>query len=571
VGGIEQICDPLEGASLEICDSLDNDCDGAVDEDAEGAPLTNPCYSGPAGTENVGQCIGGTETCAGGVWGACEGEVTPDAEVCDAGLLDENCDGFINEECACNQGDTQDCGSNVGECSYGTQTCDLNGQWAECIGVVGPSPEVCDGLDNDCDGEVDEGVTTTYYLDSDGDGYGDGAVTQQACTLPGGHADNSLDCNDNNAEVYPNAPEICDGVDNQCPGDAGYGGLDENAVCGANDLIAWWTFDDGNGTTALDSSENGNDGILVNGPDWTTGQISGALEFDGVDDYVDAGTLDVIGNEMTISLWAMADSFGGSWRDNRLIAKAAGNSTNDHWWMLSTIASGGATRLRFRLKAEGDGYTDTLIASSGEITAGAWFHAVITYDGLVMRLYKDGQEVGNAVKSGGGGLISTSGSVGVNIGRNPNGYGVWDGGIDDVRIYDRALIAQEVLGLYTQGLNAGMCTDNDGDDYGVEDTSACTYTEIDCNDTDAAIHPGATEVCDGQDNDCDGDVDEDFNVDEICSAGIGECERTCTYECSADGTGTICSAETGNPIDEICDDTLDNDCDGLTDEDDPDC
>ena len=75
--------------------------------------------------------------------------------------------------------------------------------------------EICDGLDNNCNGQTDEGVTNTYYLDSDGDGFG-GNTTTQDCSAPGGYVSNNNDCNDNNANVNPNATEICDGIDNNC-------------------------------------------------------------------------------------------------------------------------------------------------------------------------------------------------------------------------------------------------------------------------------------------------------------------------------------------------------------------
>lgn len=80
------------------------------------------------------------------------------------------------------------------------------------------APELCDGIDNDCDGVVDDGIILSFYLDWDGDGFGDGNQLLVTCAPPGNYVINSTDCDDTNPFVYPGAPETCDGLDNDCNG-----------------------------------------------------------------------------------------------------------------------------------------------------------------------------------------------------------------------------------------------------------------------------------------------------------------------------------------------------------------
>ena len=85
---------------------------------------------------------------------------------------------------------------------------------------ISPSSlEQCDGEDNDCDGEVDDGLRALpFYKDKDGDGYGNPDKRREACGPPDGFVENSYDCDDDNEFSYPTAVEFCDGEDNDCDG-----------------------------------------------------------------------------------------------------------------------------------------------------------------------------------------------------------------------------------------------------------------------------------------------------------------------------------------------------------------
>ncbi len=173
----------------ELCGNRsDDDCDGQVDEDCgECAPgEARPCSSGgPAG----GACRPGAQRCgADRVWGACVGEVRPVEETCNG--VDDDCDGSVDE------GLMRAC---VGACGAGLQAC-VGGAWSACAGRA-PAPETCNGVDDDCNGSVDEGVTRACRnaCGAAGTDFCRGG-SWAGCTAP------------------PPPPEVCDLRDNNCDG-----------------------------------------------------------------------------------------------------------------------------------------------------------------------------------------------------------------------------------------------------------------------------------------------------------------------------------------------------------------
>jgi hypothetical protein len=250
-GDCDDTTDAVRPGLDEICDQVDNDCDGSADgADAvdaltwyadgdgdswgAGAPIVS-CIAPIGAVPRAGDCDDGAEA------------VNPDAEeTCDA--LDRNCDGdpiadAVDESTWFFDGDQDGFGNaavSLVACEappgFGTDDSDCN----DGSDTIFPGAEErCNGADDDCDTETDEGAVdaTSWYLDADGDTWGTGdAVT--ACVAPADHIGRTGDCDDGEAATFPGAPEICDGLDNDC---------DSAVDDGATGTRPWFADTDGDG------------------------------------------------------------------------------------------------------------------------------------------------------------------------------------------------------------------------------------------------------------------------------------------------------------------------------------
>ena len=255
-------------------------------------------------------------------------------------------------------------------------------------------------------------------------------------------------------------------------------------------LIAGYPFEEGTGNTVLDLSGNGNNGTLTGGATRNlSGETGEAIEFNGTDSSINLGAMNITTPSMSIALWFKPDDFGIS--DARLISKANGTSGSAHYWMISTISQSGQSRLRFRLKTENGG-TSTLIGNAALIP-GVWTHVTATYDGVNMKLFQNGIEVGSLAKTG---AISTSPSIEAWIGANPSNNKFFDGLIDDVRLYGDALDGSTIQELVAGNLplidGGGNNTDTESPSTPGNLTAQPTAAQIDLNWTAATDNVGVT-------------------------------------------------------------------------------
>ncbi|OGS45385.1 MAG: hypothetical protein A2539_10540 [Elusimicrobia bacterium RIFOXYD2_FULL_34_15] len=211
-------------------------------------------------------------------------------------------------------------------------------------------------------------------------------------------------------------------------------------------LVAEWKFEEGSGTTTADSSGNNNTGTLTNSPTWVTGKVGdSALEFDGVNDYVDCGSNPILNitSSITVCAWVFTSA------DNAFFTIASKHGApGDYGWALRRDSD--VDGVEFGISPNGTEWISK-VTGSDCFEINTWYHIAATSDGKTMRVYINGIEYKGTYLpftfTSPGTPIHVS-NTNLQLGVSNNGQLLMKGIIDEVKIYNNALNATEILTLY---------------------------------------------------------------------------------------------------------------------------
>ncbi len=293
------------------------------------------------------------------------------------------------------------------------------------LGTNPANPDTDGDLVNDLNDALP--LDPTENMDTDSDGIG-----------------NNRDSDDDN-------DGISDSTDN-CP--LAHNPYQENSDVSAG-MISYWKFEEGSGTTAQDSA-GGNNGTLNNGLVWTAGQVGGALSFDGVNNYVHVSDSNLWAfgvDNFTIDLWANFNTVKSGNVDqlpNVFIGQDEGGGTTNKWVF---FLGGGGLSFHINGPSVGSVFLGPIPFSP---LLGQWYHLAVTRDGSTYRFYVDGTVIGPVTDVR---AVPNANAL-LTIGQ-AEGLGFFDGRLDEVAIYNRALTASEIQQHYQNGLS-GFGYEGDG-------------------------------------------------------------------------------------------------------------
>ena len=557
----EEDCDDSDASihpgAEEACDGVDNDCDDEVDEG-----LLSTWYADvdEDGWGDPGSPIEDCEQPSGSVGYAAatdcddsDADIHPGAaERCDG--LDNDCDGQVDE-------DLQELwyadadGDGYGSADRTLESCDPGDGWVgddtDCddssSSVHPAAEELCNDTDDDCDGAFDEGLEASWYQDADGDTYGDPTTSIFDCEPGAGWVEDDTDCDDANSNIHPAADERCNGYDDDCDG------LTDDQDSPVLDTTAWYLDADADGygddaTTALACDQPAGYALLGGDCDDSEPAINpGASEADCTDptDYNCDGST------------GYADADGDGW--------AACEDCDD------TDASINADGTERCDGADND--CDGDVDEDEAVDTATWYADA------------DGDSFGDPASTAQA-CDQPSGYVSATYATDCDDT---DSAVHPAAAEDCDGVDDNCDGAVDEGVMDSFYADTDGDGYGDagDSVEACSQPSgyvpdaTDCDDSDPAINPGASESCNGGDDDCDGAVDEADAVDASTwyrdgdSDGYGDATAT-TVACDqpsgyiAYGGPSLEDCDDGDDdvhpgADEHCD-GVDEDCDGAVDD-----
>ncbi|MEW5849731.1 MAG: putative metal-binding motif-containing protein [Myxococcota bacterium] len=486
--------------------------------------------------------------------------------------------------------------------------------------------EVCNNVDDDCDGTPDDGLGTPayYYPDNDRDTYG--AVGSQSTLIcgnpPAGYSLNNTDCNDNNAAIKPNGTELCNGVDDDCDGtpDDGLGGvanyypdadLDGHGAVGSQSVLLCGAPPNGYSEEADDCADN--DPNVYPGAQELCDAIDNNCNFQadeglGTPGYyypdVDQDGYGAAGSNQVRLCGTPPPGYDDQNTDcndnnNAIrpgvieVCDGVDNNCNNE------VDEGFAPPAPYYPDGDLDGYGDA--TANATVYCGTpppgWVATNTDCNDDVSTIYPGAQEYCDGVDNNCVGGVDEPFLV-TSVGGYDRRVGEACDDVDDPDVCELGTVqcvSLTAADCVNDVARAETCNNQDDDcdgdtdeDFSIagpngttlavgdacddNDEDYCPYGHVECTSATSAACVGdlpTPEVCDGynEDNDCDGvyDVNDGFPLlGTACGEAVGNCVGG-IYQCNANGDGVVCvTQEQGT---EFCGNNVDDDCDGLTDED----